>query len=659
MRKFLTALLTCVFLLGNGLSAGEEARREVLASGEASVAAVRQETVNTIANLVATDALGREIQPASDPVSGRLVGMFYFAWNGQHKDGQKGIYDIDKLLEQFGNTVDNPLWNKDETGLISPDNEFHYWGEPLYGYYDNRDPYVVRRHVELLTLSGIDYLALDVTNAVTYDEVWEVLFEVLDEYAQQGWDVPKIVFYCNTQTKQTVEYLYREIYSQGRYRHLWLYDTEVPESGVVYSDNRGNTITMQRGKPVIIGNVQPVNADGTRDYGPNLFDLSDEIKSFFSLRPNAMPVENAAAVPYAVKWLDWTYPQQIAPGGITSVSVAQHGDHPMSRSLNPYLTDKYNPSASNGYRVNWGRGFLHDIVSGQERGTNDLSRAEAGTNFQQQWNTVFSNDVNHVFLTGWNEWIVQKYYGFGGGENADVYGFVDLFNMEFSRDIEMMKGGYGDNFYLQNMANVRAFTYAGTEQAVHGPSASPELSSAFPAGQVYCDFVGDAVQRNFTGAALGSENYVDNSARNDIERITVLHDGQSLWFEVTTADPLTEYVTGDRSYLNLFLNCDGDATNGFSGYDYVVNRYPEGTLCSLEKIVAPGISYIVGFVETFREGNRIAFRIPMEALNLAGDFQVDFKVSDHVTNGWDIMDYYVTGDSAPIGRLSYRYAGSV
>ena len=31
------------------------------------------------------------------------------------------------------------------------------------------------------------------------------------------------------------------------------------------------------------------------------------------------------------------------------------------------------------------------------------------------------------------------------------------------------------------------------------------------------------------------------------------------------------------------------------------------------------------------------------------------KVADNVTHGDDIMDYYVSGDSAPIGRLSYEY----
>ena len=48
--------------------------------------------------------------------------------------------------------------------------------------------------------------------------------------------------------------------------------------------------------------------------------------------------------------------------------------------------------------------------------------------------------------------------------------------------------------------------------------------------------------------------------------------------------------------------------------------------------------------------------VPMTALGITdGEPTFSFKVSDNVTKYDDIMDYYVSGDSAPIGRLSYRY----
>ena len=36
----------------------------------------------------------------------------------------------------------------------------YYWGEPLYGYYLSRDPWVMSRHVELFVEAGIDVLIL-------------------------------------------------------------------------------------------------------------------------------------------------------------------------------------------------------------------------------------------------------------------------------------------------------------------------------------------------------------------------------------------------------------------------------------------------------------------------------------------------------------------
>ena len=50
--------------------------------------------------------------------------------------------------------------------------------------------------------------------------------------------------------------------------------------------------------------------------------------------------------------------------------------------------------------------------------------------------------------------------------------------------------------------------------------------------------------------------------------------------------------------------------------------------------------------------------MPLKALGLkdSKSLSLKVKVTDHITNPQDIMDYYVSGDSAPIGRLSYDYA---
>ena len=60
--------------------------------------------------------------------------------------------------------------------------------------------------------------------------------------------------------------------------------------------------------------------------------------------------------------------------------------------------------------------------------------------------------VDNVFVTGWNEWIAIK-LDLGDGKPW----FVDCATEEFSRDIEPMKGGYEDAFYLQLCDNIRRY----------------------------------------------------------------------------------------------------------------------------------------------------------------------------------------------------------
>jgi hypothetical protein len=85
--------------------------------------------------------------PAREERSNRFIGIFYFLWLGQH--GVDGPYDNTKILEQAPEAVTDPahpLWG--------PQEAFHFWGEPLYGYYLNDDAWVLRKHVQLLTSAG-------------------------------------------------------------------------------------------------------------------------------------------------------------------------------------------------------------------------------------------------------------------------------------------------------------------------------------------------------------------------------------------------------------------------------------------------------------------------------------------------------------------------
>src|ERR1041385_4577663 len=139
----------------------------------------------------ATDALGRSLplEPEVGPVqSNRFVGIFYFLWHNQHggkSPNWDGPYDISRILAKDPGALskgDSPLWG--------PVGMFHYWGEPLYGYYLSTDPWVLRRHAQLLADAGIDTLIFDTTNAQTYPEVYRALCAVFRSVREQGGRTP-------------------------------------------------------------------------------------------------------------------------------------------------------------------------------------------------------------------------------------------------------------------------------------------------------------------------------------------------------------------------------------------------------------------------------------------------------------------------------------
>ena len=121
-----------------------------------------------------------------------------------------------------------------------------------------------------------------------------------------------------------------------------------------------------------------------------------------------------------------------------------------------------------------------------------------------------------VTVTGWNEWVAQKYNHNGANSYAN---FVDTFNIAFSRDIEMMRdGGYSDNFFMQLAQNVRDFKYAATgknSSAAMWMRQSVDWANVSAWDNVsakYIDITADAQARNYSSVA-NVYTYTDDSAR--------------------------------------------------------------------------------------------------------------------------------------------------
>ncbi|MCC6728985.1 MAG: hypothetical protein IT208_06560 [Chthonomonadales bacterium] len=166
----------------------------------------------------ATDALGRTLpgfEQVGPPRPDRQVGIFYFLWLGAHVNG--GPYDISKILAQDPTALQNaksPLWGP----LHAP----HHWGESLSGYYLSDDPWVLRRHAQMLTDAGVDAVIFDVTNQFTYRKEYMALLKAFSEVRAAGGRVPRIAFLCPFwDPPKVVRELYRDLYAPGLYPDLW------------------------------------------------------------------------------------------------------------------------------------------------------------------------------------------------------------------------------------------------------------------------------------------------------------------------------------------------------------------------------------------------------------------------------------------------------
>ena len=72
------------------------------------------------------------------------------------------VGNISQILKENPNAIKE----KDNPGMGPREgSNTHFWGEPLFGYYRTTDPYVLRKHAEMLADAGVDVVFFDCTNA--------------------------------------------------------------------------------------------------------------------------------------------------------------------------------------------------------------------------------------------------------------------------------------------------------------------------------------------------------------------------------------------------------------------------------------------------------------------------------------------------------------
>ena len=566
----------------------------------------------------ATDDLGRSLLDSNEvgayDESRRQIGLFYFLWHGEEHD--RGLYDLQKILDELGREGAANMSNGRYGGL----GVMHWFAEPLYGYYYINDEWVLRKHVELLTAAGVDFLYFDVTNAETFIPQALKLMAVLHEFNEQGYDAPKVVFYTNTDYGNVIAELHKEIYRKEMYPDTWY---------------------MMGNRPVIIAPGNPGN--------PRYTYMTTQWPNAEEFNANAWP------------WMDFEWPQRIyetdkgAPHAV-SVSIAQHSG-----------TVCFSDSSLKGNYTNRGRSFVNPdnipstdkeafdkvLKAAYEAWEADPSRSNLGLNFQAQWDYALQSDAPTILVTGWNEWI------------AGNWGcFVDAASVEFSRDAEMMRGGYFDNYYMQMAINIQKAKGASPiilqdmRKAINVTGGFDQWAD-IPV--TYTDAQGDTMVRDHEG--FGDMHYTNHTGRNDIVAAKTVTDSKNVYFYVRTAEEITKY-NDTSSWMQIYLNTDRETT-GWYGYDFIINYKAEGDFTTtVAKYSGKDGAY--GFTEcgkvSYRvSGNEMMVAVPLEMLGIEGYLEIDleFKVADSRSVYDEMEDFYCDGDAAPLGRMNYVFQNYV
>ena len=568
--------------------------------GAAKPAEVKTVPVN--GSLAAVDALGRETVSAG--ASDKKVGVFYFLWNGEHN--LDGPYDVTKIIANDPNAFQSDAsWTAAGGG---PMGYFHHWSEPLFGYYFQADKWVVRKHCQMLTDAGVDFIVFDATNANPYIARTLDLIDVWYEYYQQGWNVPKIAFYTASYSGTVMNRIYDELYNNPEVR------AKYPEID--------NLWFKMNGKPMIVG----IKDDEA---------LRDDVKDYFRIKAKQWPDDK---VRDGFPWMEFSrlgkltsyYKNSPWDESIMNVSVAQHCDTCCFSSSAWYGSNDHGRSWHNGAKDASENAVLY------------------GYNFDEQWDFAQKLDPDIVFVTGFNEWVAQR---LTFREN-EPFGFCDNCDEEYSRDFEPSAGVLGDNYYMQFVDRVAGFK-GSTAALPAAEEVTIDIGGGFDQWDdetitgVYRDYTNDTVDRDCRG--YGDTYYKDTSGRNDIADAKVAHDGEKLYFYVDTAADLTPCT--DDNWMQLFVNVSGER----AGYEYIVNRTsPENGKATVERITDHGYE-IVGQAEIRFEGDRLMLSVERSLLGIEAEGSFCFKWADNCDPA-DIYSFYTKGDSAPYGRLNWVYS---
>jgi hypothetical protein len=551
---------------------------------------------------VAVDGAGRTVPGSAEcgPVrKDKWTGIFYWTW---HTPNRRGPHDNTKLLAGA------------KDGKIDwPEPGDYHWGEPELGYYVMTDPFVIRKHASMLSDAGIDVIVFDTTNPpLTFREEYEALCREYAALRKAGVRTPSIAFIAPFGDPRPVtDQLWRDLYQPGLWKDLWF---------------------LWEDKPLLLANPD--------------FIKNEQMLTFFTFRRPMPDYWDGPSGSNQWSWLE-VYPQHIfrnARGEAEqmSVGVAQNalpgtpGPAPMSHKAGAM-----------------GRSW-HEGKKDESRNAVNL-----GLNFQEQWARALAVNPKFIFITGWNEWIAGRYKQWSKYADTDCYFsgglFVDEYTQEYSRDCEPMRGGHGDNYYYQLASNVRRFKGVREIPRANGAhkivvdGSFDDWKNVEPE---FRDTMDDTIHRNHKG--YGDLVYRNDTGRNDFVIAKAAYDNNNIYFFVQTMNKITPHT--DPHWMLLFIDSDQKTETGWMGYDYLVNLEVRSDKETIVKAWRNNMWTTVAKATYRVNGNGMEISIARKDIGQARSTAAfDFHWADNVPGLDDVVEFGISGDSAPNRRWNYRF----
>ena len=270
---------------------------------------------------------------------------------------------------------------------------FHYWAKPALGYYSSSNKEVIRTHMTQLYTAGVDFIIIDLTNAGDN----YLGSSAWTDYIQKPMDA---IF--ETIMEMRVEGL------GTPYVVFWVGTNNGPLYQALYDryhapEKWKDCFVYWDGKPFLL----------TTSTYPKDFPLPDlfTVRSMWGL----------------------------------SVSYNQGQWSFLSTNNHNRVTRGPNKSAE---QVSVAVASQADYMSN----FNTAKGRDGGMFWYAQWQTAFDRHPKVVTLTWWNEWTAQRLRDPNGN-----YVFTDNYNAAYSRDIEPMEGGHGDQYYRWMIQYISAY----------------------------------------------------------------------------------------------------------------------------------------------------------------------------------------------------------